>query len=75
MNEDPSMSECLLYYIKDGFTNVGSTDSNIPQDIHLFGNHIMPEHCRFEVRIFYKALCILYSTYIFFLKIQHNPVF
>ncbi|RXG56764.1 Kinesin-like protein, partial [Armadillidium vulgare] len=48
LNEDPSMSECLLYYIKDGFTNVGSAESNIPQDIHLYGNHIMPEHCRFE---------------------------
>ncbi|RXG69123.1 hypothetical protein Avbf_05942, partial [Armadillidium vulgare] len=48
LNEDPSMLECLLYYIKDGFTNVGSAESDIPQDIHLYGNHIMPEHCRFE---------------------------
>ncbi|KAL7644298.1 UNVERIFIED_CONTAM: hypothetical protein RMT77_005125 [Armadillidium vulgare] len=48
LNEDPSMLECLLYYIKDGFTNVGSAESDIPQDIHLYGNHIKPEHCRFE---------------------------
>lgn len=48
LNEDPSMSECLLYYIKDGFTKVGSAESNIPQDIQLYGAHIMPEHCQFE---------------------------
>ncbi|XP_071516816.1 kinesin-like protein unc-104 isoform X8 [Panulirus ornatus] len=48
LNEDPSMSECLLYYIKDGFTKVGSAESNIPQDIQLCGSHIMPEHCQFE---------------------------
>ncbi|XP_063876527.1 kinesin-like protein unc-104 isoform X4 [Scylla paramamosain] len=48
LNEDPSMSECLLYYIKDGFTKVGTAESNIPQDIQLCGSHIMPEHCQFE---------------------------
>ncbi|KAK7079601.1 hypothetical protein SK128_026926, partial [Halocaridina rubra] len=48
LNEDPSMSECLLYYIKDGITRVGSTESNIPQDIQLFGSYIKPEHCMFE---------------------------
>ncbi|KAK3867494.1 hypothetical protein Pcinc_027049 [Petrolisthes cinctipes] len=48
LNEDPSMSECLLYYIKNGFTNLGSAESNIPQDIQLCGSHIMPEHCQFE---------------------------
>lgn len=48
LNEDPSMSECLLYYIKDGITKVGSAESNIPQDIQLYGAHIKPEHCLFE---------------------------
>uniref|UniRef100_A0A0A9X260 Kinesin-like protein unc-104 n=2 Tax=Lygus hesperus TaxID=30085 RepID=A0A0A9X260_LYGHE len=48
LNEDPSMSECLLYYIKDGLTRVGSGDSNVPQDIQLSGNHILSEHCIFE---------------------------
>lgn len=48
LNEDPSMTECLLYYIKDGMTNVGSAASNIPQDIQLYGAHIEPEHCQFE---------------------------
>lgn len=31
LNEDPFMSECLLYYIKDGVTRVGSADSETPQ--------------------------------------------
>ncbi|XP_021916348.1 kinesin-like protein unc-104 isoform X6 [Zootermopsis nevadensis] len=48
LNEDPSMSECLLYYIKDGFTRVGSAEANIPQDIQLSGSHILSEHCVFE---------------------------
>ncbi|CAG2064328.1 unnamed protein product, partial [Timema podura] len=48
LNEDPSMSECLLYYIKDGVTRVGSAEANIPQDIQLSGSHILSEHCVFE---------------------------
>ena len=44
------MSECLLYYIKDGITRVGSTEANIPQDIQLCGPHILNEHCIFENR-------------------------
>lgn len=31
LNEDPFMSECLLYYIKDGITKVGSAASDVPQ--------------------------------------------
>ncbi|KAJ8687388.1 hypothetical protein QAD02_023182 [Eretmocerus hayati] len=48
LNEDPLMSECLIYYIKDGFTRVGSSEANIPQDIQLSGPHILSEHCVFE---------------------------
>ncbi|XP_046673544.1 kinesin-like protein unc-104 isoform X4 [Homalodisca vitripennis] len=48
LNEDPSMSECLLYYIKDGLTRVGSGSSNVTQDIQLIGSHIQAEHCVFE---------------------------
>ena len=48
LNEDPFMSECLLYYIKDGITRVGSTEANIPQDIQLCGPYILNEHCLFE---------------------------
>ncbi|XP_060522821.1 kinesin-like protein unc-104 isoform X2 [Cylas formicarius] len=48
LNEDPFMSECLIYYIKDGLTRVGSAEANIPQDIQLSGSHIKSEHCIFE---------------------------
>lgn len=48
LNEDPLMSECLIYYIKDGFTRIGSAEANIPQDIQLCGPHILSEHCVFE---------------------------
>ncbi|XP_044591202.1 kinesin-like protein unc-104 isoform X10 [Cotesia glomerata] len=48
LNEDPLMSECLIYYIKDGYTRVGSAEANIPQDIQLCGPHILSEHCIFE---------------------------
>nr|CAB3259092.1 kinesin-like protein KIF1B [Phallusia mammillata] len=45
LNEDPLMSECLLYYIKDGITRVGLSSANVPQDIVLSGQHIKDEHC------------------------------
>lgn len=48
LNEDPFMSECLIYYIKDGLTRIGSEEANCPQDVQLSGSHIKPEHCIFE---------------------------
>ena len=48
LNEDSSLSECLLYYIKEGLTRVGSPEANLPQDIQLVGAHILSEHCIFE---------------------------
>lgn len=48
LNEDPLMSECLIYYIKNGLTRIGSAEANIPQDIQLCGPHIFSEHCVFE---------------------------
>lgn len=48
LNEDPFMSECLIYYIKDGLTKLGSEEANSPQDIQLSGSHIKAEHCVFE---------------------------
>ncbi|XP_054159811.1 kinesin-like protein unc-104 [Oppia nitens] len=50
LNEDPLMSECLIYYIKDGFTRVGQSNADIPQDIKLNGTFVMDEHCIFENR-------------------------
>lgn len=43
LNEDPLMSECLLYYIKEGKTEVGSTG-----DIALSGEFILKRHCCFD---------------------------
>uniref|UniRef100_A0A3Q2Y1Z3 Kinesin-like protein n=1 Tax=Hippocampus comes TaxID=109280 RepID=A0A3Q2Y1Z3_HIPCM len=40
LNEDPLMSECLLYYIKDGITRLDA-------DIVLSGHFIKDEHCTF----------------------------
>ncbi|XP_027963945.1 kinesin-like protein KIF1B isoform X2 [Eumetopias jubatus] len=48
LNEDPLMSECLLYYIKDGITRVGQADAERRQDIVLSGAHIQEEHCIFR---------------------------
>ncbi|XP_061832720.1 kinesin-like protein KIF1B isoform X13 [Nerophis lumbriciformis] len=48
LNEDPLMSECLLYYIKDGVTRVGQADTERRQDIVLSGAHIREEHCIFH---------------------------
>ncbi|KAI1898752.1 hypothetical protein AGOR_G00075610 [Albula goreensis] len=43
LNEDPLMSECLLYYIKEGVTRVGQKDV----DIRLSGQYIKEQHCVF----------------------------
>ncbi|KAG9482482.1 kinesin-like protein KIF1B isoform X7 [Eleutherodactylus coqui] len=48
LNEDPLMSECLLYYIKDGITRVGQADAERRQDIVLSGAHIKEKHCIFR---------------------------
>ncbi|XP_017277969.1 kinesin-like protein KIF1A isoform X3 [Kryptolebias marmoratus] len=48
LNEDPLMSECLLYYIKDGITKVGRENAKTRQDIVLSGHFIEDEHCTFS---------------------------
>ncbi len=48
LNEDPLMSECLLYYIKEGITRVGRPEAAEQQDIILSGTHISNEHCQIE---------------------------
>ena len=43
------MSECLIYYLKEGLTHVGKTSSNQNStDIVLNVDSILPEHCVFE---------------------------
>ncbi|KAI9481059.1 MAG: hypothetical protein EXX96DRAFT_482414 [Benjaminiella poitrasii] len=48
LNEDPLMTECLMYHIKPGVTRVGRLGSDIHADIRLSGPEIMDEHCYFE---------------------------
>ncbi|XP_044134428.1 kinesin-like protein KIF1C [Bufo gargarizans] len=44
LNEDPLMSECLLYHLKEGITRVGRVDV----DIKLSGQFIKEQHCLFH---------------------------
>ncbi|BEI81426.1 hypothetical protein CcaverHIS002_0205860 [Cutaneotrichosporon cavernicola] len=46
LNEDPLMSECLVYQLKPGTTVVGNRESTSTQ-IKLSGEHITSHHCRF----------------------------
>ncbi|KAL0949081.1 hypothetical protein HGRIS_009175 [Hohenbuehelia grisea] len=48
LNEDPLMSECLIYQIKPGKTMVGRLDSSKPAAIRLSGDNILEEHCFFD---------------------------
>lgn len=48
LNEDPLMSECLVYQLKPGVTRVGKENSDTPAEIRLSGTNIKDEHCRFE---------------------------
>lgn len=41
------MSECLLYYLKEGETKVGRAEAKNRQDIILYGQYIKEEHCMF----------------------------
>ena len=42
------MSECLIYQLKPGKTEVGRLDSEKPAAIRLSGESIAEEHCFFE---------------------------
>ncbi|KAG0206407.1 kinesin-like protein Klp8 [Mortierella sp. GBA30] len=48
LNEDPLMSECLVYQLKPGKTQVGRLESSIPADIRLSGTNIHDQHCHFD---------------------------
>ncbi|TMS40160.1 hypothetical protein L596_006576 [Steinernema carpocapsae] len=47
LNEDPLMSECLLYYLKEGITRVGRPEAENRPDILLSGQLILESHCSF----------------------------
>ncbi|XP_043288221.1 kinesin-like protein KIF13A isoform X4 [Venturia canescens] len=44
LNDDPSLNELLVYYLKD-VTLVGGRSATTEQDIQLHGLGILPEHC------------------------------
>ncbi|CAO3594878.1 unnamed protein product [Absidia cylindrospora] len=48
LNEDPLMSECLMYQLKLGVTLVGRNESLVQADIRLSGSNIQEDHCSFE---------------------------
>lgn len=48
LNEDPLMSECLVYQIKPGITRVGKQEGETSADIRLSGSNIIEDHCYFE---------------------------
>ncbi|KAI9295308.1 kinesin-domain-containing protein [Neoconidiobolus thromboides FSU 785] len=50
LNEDPLMSECLIYSLKLGITKVGLMESEEERDVEikLSGTSILPNHCYFE---------------------------
>ncbi|GAM19663.1 hypothetical protein SAMD00019534_028380 [Acytostelium subglobosum LB1] len=50
LNDDPLMSESLLYYLKEGETKIGRSDAEATQDIVLNGLGIAKEHCIIESR-------------------------
>nr|XP_019953883.1 PREDICTED: kinesin-like protein KIF14 [Paralichthys olivaceus] len=45
LNEDPQLSEMLLYMIKEGQTTVGKIKSDSSRDIQLTGALIADQHC------------------------------
>uniref|UniRef100_A0A5K3EWL2 Kinesin-like protein n=1 Tax=Mesocestoides corti TaxID=53468 RepID=A0A5K3EWL2_MESCO len=47
LNEDPTMSECLIYYLKQGRTRLGHLEEGRDLDIGLLGSFIRPQHCNF----------------------------
>ncbi|VDO06238.1 unnamed protein product [Rodentolepis nana] len=50
LNEDPTMSECLIYYLKEGESLLGNMNEGDDLDIGLLGNLIKPQHCIFTVK-------------------------
>ncbi|XP_050757273.1 kinesin-like protein KIF14 isoform X2 [Gymnogyps californianus] len=75
LNEDPQLSEVLLYMIKEGETTVGRYTPNSKHDIQLSGVLIADDHCVIkntagkvsiiplrEAKIYVNGKCILEPT-------------
>lgn len=44
LNEDPQLSEVLLYVLKDGETHIGRTNQSAPNGIHLNSALVEEDH-------------------------------
>eukprot|EP00045_Choanoeca_perplexa_P016795 m.231199 g.231199 ORF g.231199 m.231199 type:complete len:1500 (+) comp17361_c0_seq2:265-4764(+) len=47
LNEDPQLSEMLIYMLRDGETVVGTVEDS---DVQLSGTLVLPKHCTFVCR-------------------------
>lgn len=75
LNEDPLMSECLVYQLKPGVSIVGSLESKEAQ-IKLSGPHIAPTHCSFTNKEGEVTLQTIGETLVFVngKRVAHNTV-
>ena len=67
------MSECLLYYIKNGLTRLGKYHSKGPggvQDIQLNGSLILDEHCLFKNEN--GLFRFIFSKFVFWLDMLYS---
>ena len=49
LSDDPLLTECLIYNLKPGTTNVGNVDEpDVHSEIRLNGSKILKDHCSFE---------------------------
>lgn len=55
LNEDPQLSEILLYMIKEGTTTVGKYKPNSSRDIQLSGVLIADEHWCVPAKYFSRS--------------------
>jgi GTPase SAR1 family protein len=55
LNEDPSMSGCLMYVLPVGKTQIGSEVTNVDQDVQLEGDGILPHHAVITVLVVLDA--------------------
>lgn len=58
LNEDPLLSNQLIYYLREGVTKIGRSDSDkeIVNDIQLNGLSIAKEHCVIENK---EGMCVI----------------
>lgn len=59
LNEDPQLSEVLLYMIKEGETTVGRCTPNSKHDIQLSGVLIADDHWFVVFFLYFKSLLAL----------------